>query len=316
MNTPTLPATTSRGGSQAARGPHSAEIAPSTSSVSWGAIFAGAAGAAALSLILLMLGMGLGLSSISPWSNQGASTTRIGVSTILWLTFTQLAASGVGGYLAGRLRTKWVVERTDEVYFRDTAHGFITWAVATLLTVALLTTTISSMVSRGGQAGASVAGTAASAGAAMVKNDASSLGDGMGYFVDSLFRKDMSASTGSVSPQSTGSEVGSASSTSEVTRIFSNGIRRGTLPPEDMRYIARLVEQRTGIPQAEAEKRVKAIFDKVQMKLKEVEATAKESADKVRKATSYTALWFSASLLFGALFASFGAAYGGRRRDL
>lgn len=316
MSTPNLANTTPRGSSQTAPSLHSTEIAPITSGVSWGAIFAGAVAAAALSLILLMLGTGLGLSSVSPWSNQGASTAAIGMSTILWLTFTQIAASGVGGYLAGRLRTKWTVVQTDEICFRDTTHGFITWAVATLLTAALLTTTISSIVTRGGEAAASVADTVASAGGAVVKNAAPSLGENMDYFVDALFRKDMSASSGSFSAQSTGSEINSANSTSEVIRIFSNGIRTKILPSEDKRYVAQLVAQRTGMAQADAEKRVTAIFDKVQAKLKEVEVTAKESADKVRKASSYAAFWFSASWLFGAFFGSLGAMYGGRRQGL
>ena len=94
------------------------------SAVSWGAIAAGAAAAAALSLILLLLGVGLGLSSVSPWAGAGVSTAGFGVSTIVWLTLTQLLASAVGGYLAGRLRTRSIAAATDEVYFRDTAHGF------------------------------------------------------------------------------------------------------------------------------------------------------------------------------------------------
>ena len=104
------------------------------SAVSWGAIVAGAAAIAALSLILLILGTGLGLSSVSPWTYSGVSATTFGVSTILWLIFTQLFACGIGGYLAGRLRTKWIAVHTDEVYFRDTAHGFLAWAVAALAT--------------------------------------------------------------------------------------------------------------------------------------------------------------------------------------
>ncbi|MFD2271336.1 hypothetical protein ACFS07_10010 [Undibacterium arcticum] len=108
------------------------------SGVSWGAIFAGAAAAAALSLILVILGFGLGLSAVSPWANNGASATTIGMSTILWIAFTQIAASGLGGYLAGRLRVKWANVHGDEVYFRDTAHGFFAWAVASLATAAFL----------------------------------------------------------------------------------------------------------------------------------------------------------------------------------
>ncbi len=102
------------------------EAAPAAASaVSWGAIVAGAAAAAALSLILLMLGVGLGLSAVSPWARDGVSATTFGVSTIVWLTLTQLLASAMGGYLAGRLRTKWAAAHSDEVYFRDTAHGFL-----------------------------------------------------------------------------------------------------------------------------------------------------------------------------------------------
>ncbi len=125
--------------------------------VSWGAIVAGAAAAAALSLIMLMLGIGLGLSSVSPWAHHGVSAASFGVSAILWITFSQIVASGMGGYLAGRLRTRWLAVHTDEVYFRDTAHGFLAWAFASLATAALLTSEIGAIVSGGIQAGASVA---------------------------------------------------------------------------------------------------------------------------------------------------------------
>src|SRR5450759_4070028 len=180
------------------------------SAVSWGAILAGAAAAAALSLILLMLGIGLGLSSVSPWVHGGVSATTFGVSAILWVTLTQLVASGMGGYLAVRLRTKWVAVHTDEVYFRDTAHGFLAWAVASLATAALLTSVIGSIVSGGIQAGASVAwiaaaattGGATAAGSEMRRSGGN--GGPMGYFVDSLFRKDMSAAAAVSAPAGSG----------------------------------------------------------------------------------------------------------------
>jgi hypothetical protein len=170
------------------------------SAVSWGAIVAGAAAAASLSLILLILGVGLGLSSVSPWARDGVSATTFGVSTILWLTLTQLLASAMGGYLAGRLRTKWTEVHSDEVYFRDTAHGFLAWAVASLATAALLTSVIGSILGGGVQAGASmvggVANTAGSAvGGAAAASRMAQGGDGgpMGYFIDSLFRRDAAA---------------------------------------------------------------------------------------------------------------------------
>src|ERR1700680_304017 len=105
------------------------------SGLSWAAVIAGAFVAAALSLILLALGTGIGLSSVSPWSNVGASTATVSWMAIVWLIVTQIIASTMGGYLAGRLRTKWVNTHTDEVYFRDTAHGFLVWALGLVMTV-------------------------------------------------------------------------------------------------------------------------------------------------------------------------------------
>ena len=93
------------------------------SAVSWGAIVAGAVAAAALSLILFILGIGLGLTSVSPWSEEGISGAAFGISAILWITFTSLVASALGGYLTGRLRTRWLSVHTDEVYFRGAAYN-------------------------------------------------------------------------------------------------------------------------------------------------------------------------------------------------
>ncbi len=293
------------------------------SGVSWAAIFAGASGAAALSLILLILGTGLGLSAVSPWAGQGASAMTFGVSTIVWLTFTQLAASGMGGYLAGRLRMKWAAVHTDEVYFRDTAHGFLAWAVATLVTASLLTSVIGSILGAGAQAGASAAGgtvSTAAAGAAVAgtvaaKAEGASSGPDMtmGYFVDWLFRKDLGASA---APGAAVGESTVAAPRAEVARIFANDLRGGSLSPEDTRYVGQVVAQRTGISQADAEKRVTDTLAKVQVKLKETEAAARDAADKTRKASAGAALWLFVSLLTGAFVASFAATYGGRRRDI
>lgn len=147
----------------------------STSGVSWSAIVAGASAAAALSLILLILGVGLGLSSVSPWANEGISAESFGISTIIWLTVTQLLSSALGGYLAGRLRTKWVGVHTDEVYFRDTAHGFLAWAVASLATAVLLASVIGSVLSGGASMVSGVGNTTATM-AAIAANDAQGSG--------------------------------------------------------------------------------------------------------------------------------------------
>ena len=292
------------------------------SAVSWGAIVAGAAAAAALSLILLILGTGLGLSSVSPWAHDGVSATTFGVGTILWLTLTQLLASGMGGYIAGRLRTRWVALHSDEVYFRDTVHGFLAWAVASLATAALLTSVIGSIVGSGVQAGASavggVASTAAVAGAAAAGSNAdkSAADSGpMGYFIDSLFRKPASTDATATTTPAAPAAPTAAASPAEVTRIFVNSMRSGALPSDDVRYVGQLVAQRTGLSQQDAEKRVTDTYTSLQSKLRGAEVTAKDAADKARKASSYGALWLFISLLIGAFVASLAATFGGRHRD-
>ncbi len=291
-------------------------VAASPSAVSWGAIFAGGAAAAALSLILLLLGTGLGLSSVSPWANEGASATTLTVSTILWLTFTQLAASAMGGYLAGRLRTKWLAVHTDEVYFRDTAHGFLAWAVATIGTAALLTSAVTSVVGAGLEAGASVAGgastsIAAAAGGAGAGSEvsASDAEGAMQYFVDSLFRAEPGER---ISAPREDSDAALA----EVTRIFANALRTGSLPQDDARYVARVVAERTDLSEQEAQRRVNDAFARLKTTLAEAEAAAREAADVAREAAARTALWLFISLLIGAFIASWTATFGGRQRDL
>lgn len=323
-------------------------LPPAASAVSWGAILAGAAGAAALSMILLILGTGLGLSSVSPWAGEGAGAAAIGWSTILWLTFTQLAASGLGGYLAGRLRTRWASTAGDEVYFRDTAHGFLSWAVASLVTAALLTSTIGAIVSGGAQV-ASAGASAATATAAAAVPAAAAAGadqDEVSYFVDTLFRPATpgapaaanapaapDAAASAVSPDTSApaaaapapaltsapdaaAQAGTAVPSPEVVRILARASAAGSLPATDATYLGQLVSQRTGLPPAEANRRVTEAFAQMQAKVQEAETAARDTADKARKAAAYAALWFFVSLLGGAFVASWLATYGGRQRDL
>lgn len=290
-----------------------------TSAISWGAIIGGAAGASALSLLLMILGVGLGMSTVSPWSNEGISATTFGVSTILWLTLTQLLSSGMGGYLAGRLRTKWRDTDADEVYFRDTAHGFLAWAVAALTSAVLLASVIGSILSGGIQAGATVVGGAASTAVVAVPGMVASGNSGtMGYFVDSLFRRNTNAASSetanltSMLPQSSERTTQDAA---EVSRIFMNISVTEPLLPEDMQYVGQLVAQHTGLSQQDAEKRVTDVYARAQLKLNQIEMTAKEATDQARKASAFAALWMFVSLLIGAFVASLAATYGGRQRD-
>jgi hypothetical protein len=296
--------------------------------VSWSAILAGATAAAALSLILLLLGAGLGLSSVSPWAHKGVTASTFGVSTIVWLTVTQILAAGMGGYLAGRLRIKWAGVHVDEVYFRDTAHGFLAWAVASLATAALLTSVIGSIVNGGVQAAASLAGGAANAsmtagvtetGSEMGKSDNASGSEtgAMSYFVDTLFRKDSNRDS-STSTEGKIISTDTAQKTaliSEVTRIFINSMSMKTLPPTDLTYISQLVSSHAGLTQQEAEKRVNEIYSNMQSTKHNAEMAAKDAADKARKATIYATLWLFVSLLMGAFSASLAATWGGCTRD-
>lgn len=275
--------------------------------VSWGAIIAGAVVAAALSLILFLLGTGLGLSAISPWSHQGMDGTAFGVAAIVWITVTQMLAAGMGGYLTGRLRVRWPESPADEVYFRDTAHGFLAWSVATLATAALLTTTIGAIASGGAKAAAHVTGGAAHAGAIAM---AGKHGQGArkkgenAYFVDALFRKNGQGNTNS-------NETPSDPPVAEVTRILGHAGSWESLPAEDVHYLGQLVATHTGLTPQEAEQRV----NDLQAKAKEAEIKAKEAADQARKASVYITLWLFVSLLIGAFSASLAATWGGRCRD-
>src|ERR1700732_4350579 len=133
----------------------SAEMA---SAVSWGSIAAGAVTAVAVSLALIALGVGLGLSAISPWTDSGISAGTFKVTGGIYLVLVAVMSSAIGGYLSGRLRTKWVGLHTNEVFFRDTAHGFVAWAFATIISASLLGTAITHIV------GGAAAGAATSAG--------------------------------------------------------------------------------------------------------------------------------------------------------
>ena len=117
------------------------------SAVSWAAIIAGAVAATAATVILLVLGTGVGLSVVSPWYGAGASAATISVSAVVWLVVVQWISSGLGGFLAGRLRTKWVGVHTHEVFFRDTAHGFLAWSLATVAGALVFASVTASSVS-------------------------------------------------------------------------------------------------------------------------------------------------------------------------
>jgi hypothetical protein len=254
-----------------------------SSGVSWPAITAGAVATTALTLLLVAFGTGLGLSTISPWAGAGVSASSFKLGAGIYLVVVAVMASSIGGYLAARLRTKWTGLHTNEVFFRDTAHGLLAWAFATLLSAGVLGVVTTHLVSGG-------AATAAAIGSA---NPAD-------LYVDKLFRADP-AQTGAVPPTAGGADTVRA----EISRLWTSSFRNGNdLSAADQAYVARMVTARTGLPQAEAEKRVSDVI-----------IDAKTATDAARKATVQLSLWLTVSLLFGAFAASLAAVEGGQLRD-
>ena len=275
--------------------PPAAFISQAKAAVSWPAIVAGAFVAAGVSLILLALGSGLGLASISPWANHGVSAVAFTVTAAIWLLVTQWISAGLGGYIAGRLRTRWEGTHVHEVFFRDTAHGLITWAVATVLIAASLTTSVASLLG-GGVRSASDAAAAGAQGAV-----SAALSPNTDYGVDRLFRSTASAE----------SSRGGSNPKIEAARIVANATATGSMPDADRTYLTGLVAERTGVPQTEAQRRV----DDFVAAAMEAVTKVKEEADHARKAAAEASIYTALSLLVGAFIACVAAALGGRLRD-
>jgi hypothetical protein len=256
------------------------------SGVSWAAVAAGAFATAALSLILLALGAGAGLSSLSPFS--GMSATTVGFGALVYLCITEIISSGVGGYLAGRLRTKWVDIHTDEVYFRDTAHGFIAWCVALVMSAAFLGAAAAGMVGASATSTTRAAGNSATASADTAALEANR------YYIDSLFRGGRAATNAEETAYK-----------AEAAAVFAHTIaNRAALSPDDRNYVAGLVSAATGVNHADAESRVNNVFER-----------DLAAIDQTRKSVAHSLYWLFVALLLGAFTASFAATMGGHRRD-
>jgi len=257
---------------------------PSTVGVSWAAVAAGAVVSCALTLVLLAFGVGLGLSVVSPWTGSGVTATTFKIGTGLYLIVIAMLSSSIGGYIAGRLRSRLVGIHADEVYFRDTAHGFVAWAFASVIGAILLATPATSLI------GGGVSAVSQSASAAANRSGA------MDSYVDTLLRPD--------SP-SAQAQSASADSRAEMSRLFTSSFRNGgDLKSNDRDYVSKAVAARTGLSPVDADRRVTDVVTQI-----------KADADAARKATAQLAFWLTASLLLGAFCASLAATEGGGLRD-
>ena len=267
-------------------------IEDETSTVCWGAVIAGGIAAAAVTLILLAFGVGVGFTVTSPWSDQGVSSSTLTISAGVYMVVVAMLASTVGGYLAGRLRARWNGVHQDEAYFRDTAHGFMAWAVATVLSASVLGGATTHILA-GASAGAVPAAT-------MAANNSGSPTD---IYVDRMLRNDAPPVGGAASPQLSGAN--STTNNAELSRILASATRKnGEITAPDRAYAAKLVVMRTGVSQQEAEQRVNtAITD------------AKKAADDARRTAASLSLWLAGAMLAGAFAAALAATEGGLLRD-
>jgi hypothetical protein len=267
-----------------------------TSTASWSAIIAGAFVAAAVSLVVLAVGSGLGFAMISPWDGQGVSVTTFAVTTAIWFIVMQWVSSALGGYIAGRLRTRWYGTHPHEVFFRDTAHGFVTWAVATVLVAVVMVSSLSSAVSGGVHA---VTGVAAGA----AQGAAGATSPSYVYGMDRLFRPSDPAAAAAQG----GNDV-----RGEVTHVIAQAVaNNGTVSDADQSYLAGLVAAKTGVSPDEAKMRVNDFITTANAAKEKVKA----DADAARKAAAKTAIFVALAMVIGAFIASLSAALGGHLRD-
>jgi hypothetical protein len=276
----------------------SAGSAGGASFVEWGAVLAGAFLAAALSFVLLTFGAAIGLSATSPWPGSGASAKTIGSLAIFWTMVQQIGAFIAGGYVAGRMRSRWLETTQHEVEFRDGLHGGLVWAVGVVIGAALIMATAGAAA----RTGAEVAGKA-------VTSVAASTVDPMDLVLDTMLRQGAGPPAAATTPATAPRPRIAASATTddtraEISRILASSVANGSMPEQNRVYLAQLVAQRSGLSQPEAEKRVSEAF-----------AAARQAADKARRAAVLTGFVTAAALIL-----SFGAAWwaalkGGNHRD-
>lgn len=278
------------------------------SAVSWGAITVGAIIAAALMAMLVIGGTGLGFLAISPWQHEGISGEAFAIGSIFWLLFAHVVAYGVAGYVTGRLRTKWTDVHGDEIYFRDTAHGFAVWALGSVIGLVLLSVNAATMIPNAASTGASLAQSGATtvlAASAGGSGEDNSSGTSLDYYADALLR-----------PSDPEQHSSSEAVRPEITRIFMHSMSAGEISGQDRDYLVKVIADRADISPEQAQQRLDSIQSQAKQTIDGVKQKARQVADEARKTAAKLALWAFAALLLGAFVASFSATLGGRARDL
>jgi hypothetical protein len=254
----------------------SVESGNPTHYVDWGAIAAGVFISLAVSSVFLAFGSAIGLSVTSFHPSASAPVVGIVIAAGLWLLWVQISSFIGGGYVAGRMRRRIGDAKAHEVEMRDGAHGLIVWAVNIVIGAALAT-----WLALAGVSGA--IGTASNAGA-------------MDYYTDKLMRSDAVAGTTAVSADT--------QYNAQIGRILATNIAARTFDATDKAYVVREISSRTGLAEADAQKR-----------LDDTVATLKAQAETARRYAVLFAFLTAASLLVSGLAAWWAATAGGKHRD-
>ena len=257
-------------------------VTPLAPYVQWGPVIAGAAAAAALGSVLHAFGGAIGLAVASTAPTWRDASTALWVLSGLYLVLVALAAYGLGGYIAGRLRTRLGSGTPDEVEFRDGAHGLLVWAFATLLTALMLILGATAATRLAAPSGGITGPTTSVAGENIIAFD-----------LDRLFRGDRRPPEGDLMYHR-----------AEASRILLTSSSHSGVAPEDRAYLVRLIAARTGLVPPEAERRVDAAI-----------ASARQNIARARRSAVILAFMAGAAALLGAAAAWFAAGVGGRHRD-
>ena len=276
----------------------------------WGPIILGTLGSLAMLVVLMTFGTALGLTVVSPQPYAGISAKGLAVLAGVYAALVHVASFAAGGYLAGRMRTPWATTDLEERNFRDGGHGFGVWALGVVLGAAIATSGIAGVVKTAVGATTAVAA-AGTAGAASNPAKGAALQLSMqptDFAVDRLLAPAPGAApaAGAGAPQPDRADIAAP-----IARTFAANMQNPQLDARDRTYLASLVSQRTGMPQADAEKRVDEAFTEV----KAAEQRARDTAEKARKATLIAAFLVAATLAIGAAAACAGAALGAKHRD-
>ena len=268
--------------------------------ISWAAIFGGVILVVAVQLLLSMLGAGIGLGTVNVNAGSTPNASSLGMSAGLWWLISSVISLAFGGYVAA-----WLAG--IELRWDGMLHGLITWGIATLLTIYLLSSAVGSII--GG--GFSALGSVTSAAGSGIKDAAQPLAQASGVSPDMVqqqaqaYLKPADPDPATMTPQDAQKQV----ATDLVT--YAKG---GQDAPAAKAHIIAIMAAQQHISQDDAGKQFDANEAKVKQTKDEAIQTAKNAADESASAASKTAFAGFGDLLLGAIAAAIGGSLAVQRR--